>query len=66
MDGLTIGETPFFIITGAIKCHFTFGADKVLNMPLFSQSINNSFFVYWLMTATTNGYIHFIVTTKAV
>ncbi|RMZ93210.1 hypothetical protein BpHYR1_044898 [Brachionus plicatilis] len=37
-----------------IERNFALGTCKMLNVPCFSQCINNSFLVYWRVTGRTN------------
>lgn len=55
----------FLIMPMSQEWFFTFGANKMFNVPIFAESSNDSLFD-GTMTSTTNGNTHLVVTSKTV
>ena len=55
----------FLIMLMTKEWLLTFGTNKMFHMPLFTQSINNTFFD-GTTTGTTDGNAHLIMTPKTI
>jgi hypothetical protein len=62
---LTVGEAFPLVVPITEEWLFALCADKVFNMPMFSQSGYNSLF-YWTTTCSANWYTHFVMTPKTI
>uniref|UniRef100_A0A146LXP1 Uncharacterized protein n=1 Tax=Lygus hesperus TaxID=30085 RepID=A0A146LXP1_LYGHE len=63
--GLTVGQPPLLVVAMPVKWLLAFGADEMLNVPMFSQSCDNSFFNRTSACATDRN-SHFIVAPQTV